>query len=851
MSTLLRTIIGIVATLAVATAAVVVGIHFQATPQVKTEAVPVLGPLRVDGAATASSGTSNLSPVVGQTTVVTPGQKGASPIGSQVQAQIDALDAADGADPAEAHHIVTGGGSDPATPADDPCSPASGTPASDCPDGVHGAVFADMHYGALTMSLRANPPHAQHDSVFDCPATSPTASQMPFGAVTNIPSDVTLTYWPADGSSTSQTVVIPGAAADLATWNASYASHGNTYNYNEYVFQHCVTLAGFHANTDYVVSATALDSFGRTSDPVLSNFTNRAAPTIPTMMALPLTNSLVYASVPFQNGGQQPLVRGWVVTPGTPADCSSYDQRAQQLRAVQSEGVFQVTADYLRSNNYDPNYSQRVVDIFEVPEGSTIVICARTFNSSAPSWDRTRPTSQQFVSLQSPDAVIPIVTVKRLHLLKAVSGDDISFTGTTQFGSYCGGAFSNGLAEPSSPAAAGSTIAVNRVLCDARESGSADIASVGVTGNIVVSTTSFLGGHTYVSRSTLPLSRYACTGACPTLPPTLDYALALASPVPDRPITSCSDPSGCSYPPSDNQTGSADLEVTWVRGNSNGLSHWAIGLPDNTLTPPPLPDAPRLDLNVGSTSILSADGFTATGGIPIRVDRHVTYGLTLSGECFAPGAPRSYNGETGVLSDSVSSIVQQVTGLCPNTAYNATVTLTDDHGHSSTYSSVSPVDAAHGWPGGYFRTQFDSIRINASFEQTSPGGYYKAWGSTGIDMTANGVNATYDAPFPIECFPESTLAEGVYNLRKTDTLPLASTIHLNVQSGAVQEDLYSGVNHDASCSWPSQTWSFQRIITDVSYTDLYRGIVLTAPHAAGDPFNLTMHVWATNVGVLP
>jgi hypothetical protein len=43
----------------------------------------------------------------------------------------------------------------------------------------------------------------------------------------------------------------------------------------------------------------------------------------------------------------------------------------------------------------------------------------------------------------------------------------------------------------------------------------------------------------------------------------------------------------------------------------------------------------------------------------------------------------------------------------------------------------------------------------------------------------------------------------------------------------------------------------KRIITDVSYTDLYRGIVLTAPHAAGDPFNLTMHVWATNVGVLP
>ena len=118
-------------------------------------------------------------------------------------------------------------------------------------------------------------------------------------------------------------------------------------------------------------------------------------------------------------------------------------------------------------------------------------------------------------------------------------------------------------------------------------------------------------------------------------------------------------------------------------------------------------------------------------------------------------------------------------------------------------------------------------------------------------MTANGTNSNYDVPFPSECFHASTLAQGIYNLGKTVTVPLASTVHLNVQSGIVQEGLYHGINHDADCSWTSQNWEFQNIVADESYTDLERGVVLTAPHSpTADPFTLTMHVWATNVGVV-
>ena len=850
MSTLVRTIIGIVATLAVATAAVVIGIHFQPTPQVKTETAPVLGPLRVGGERSPSTpGDGTVSPIVGQTNVVTPGQKGASSIGSQVQAQIDALDAADGIDPADGHRIITGGGSDPAVPADDPCSPASGAPAADCPDGVHGAVFADSHFGVLAMYLRAKPPHAQHDSVFDCPQPTLGSGELLFDVVTNIPADITVSYWPLDGSATAHSIVLHGASADLTAWNSDYSSHGNTYNYNHFIFQHCGTLTGIRANTTYVASAVALDSFGRTSDPVVANFSSAPDPTYPTMSVIPLTNSLLYSSVPFAQGGLQPAVKAWVVPTGTPADCSSYDQRTQELQITQSEGVFQVGADYMRANNYVANFNQRVVDLFEAPEGSTIVVCARTFNTSAPSWDRSRPTTQQFVRLQSPDTAVPVVTVKRLHLARDVDEDAITILGTTQFGLPCGGPHASSMALPDGGAGSGSTVTVNRVLCDASHSSEEDSAGVGTTGNILITTDAYVGHQTYTNRATLAIARYDCAGFCDTLPPTLDYTIPLASPTPYRPMTGCTDPSGCSVPSTANATGSADIEVTWLRGSSNGLAHWAVGAVDNTLTPPPPPNTPQLDLLAAPTISLSPDGLSASAIIPIRVDRHTHYRLTVSGDCFGSGAPTSYTGQTGTLGGGALQSAQQiVVGLCPNSTYNLMIALTDDAGHFSTYSSSSPVDAAHLWGYGYFRTPFDSIRIDATFSLTSPTGYYRAWGSTGIDMTANAAAFQYATPFPIECFPETTSVEGITGLAKSATLPMASTFHLNAYGGIITEGLYHGVNHDANCSWTDQHWYFPTIVDDVTYADLARGLTLSTTSTPAEPFILSMHLVATNLG---
>jgi hypothetical protein len=392
---------------------------------------------------------------------------------------------------------------------------------------------------------------------------------------------------------------------------------------------------------------------------------------------------------------------------------------------------------------------------------------------------------------------------------------------------------------------------VNRVLCDATASSRAGQAAVGAASNIVVSTYAQLGSHTYRNSATLPLSRYACTGACPTLPPTLDYTIALASPTPYRPITSCTDPSGCSYPAPSDATGSADLEVTWVRGSTNGRSHWSVGTPDTALTPPPTPDTPQLDLSVSPTVTMAPDGLSAFATFTINVDRSASYRLSLSGDCFEPGAIREVAGNTApnVAHGSIYTAVQDVTGLCPNTPYSATIALTDDSGHFSAYSASTPVDAAHAWPTGYFRTPFENVRIDATISLLAPESFYHAWGSFGVDLSANGAASSYANPFRSACFPASTAVEGIRGLTKSVTIPLAPTIHINALSDAITEGLYHGVNHDADCGWTDQHWYEPSIVSDLSYSDLARGVTLSTNPSSAEPFVLSIHLQATNIGI--
>jgi hypothetical protein len=143
------------------------------------------------------------------------------------------------------------------------------------------------------------------------------------------------------------------------------------------------------------------------------------------------------------------------------------------------------------------------------------------------------------------------------------------------------------------------------------------------------------------------------------------------------------------------------------------------------------------------------------------------------------------------------------------------------------------------------------VRVDATLSLTSPSGFYRAWWSTGISLSANGVDSTYAAHFTEPCYPETTSFEGITGLAKLVTIPQAATVHINSTGYAITEGLYHGVNHDADCSWTDQHWYYLPVVADVSYSDLLRGLTLTSTPDAEHPFTMTVHLHATNLGVVP
>ena len=205
-----------------------------------------------------------------------------------------------------------------------------------------------------------------------------------------------------------------------------------------YVFQHCGMMTGLTPNTEYMVSVYGIDTYMRISPPEERRFNSEGQPTIPPMTATPLGSSLLYVSVPTYGATNVPLLQAWVVEEGTEPGCSAADTSHPNLRIVGEQRFVEVSADYLRRHNYVAGYNHRIVSLYDVPEGSTVVLCARWYDREAPSWARDTPTDQKSMVVMSPDLISPIVTLERLNLTNAVSADAIHMTASSQWGWVCG-----------------------------------------------------------------------------------------------------------------------------------------------------------------------------------------------------------------------------------------------------------------------------------------------------------------------------------------------------------------------------------------------------------------------------
>jgi hypothetical protein len=825
---LIRPVIGVGTSLVIASLAILAGMRFAPAQASSVENAVVLAPVAVDGHAIPGDNdpaTLDVSGGTGVDQVGTPGSHAPSELPASVTAEIAALDSAGGVDPAGAHLLVGGAGTgaDSGTgaaggAAGDPCAPSTGAVPTDCPGGLRSAIFADTAPPELDVWPVADVATEPAGTSIYCPGLTPGDGELGLGVGTSVPAAVTVQYWPVADPTDVHTVVPAADPAQVADWNARVAATG-TYPVHEFVFQHCGLLTGLRPHTDYRLSAVAVDDeFSRVSDPVERTFSSDGQPTIPPMQAIPLGNSLLYVSAPNYGTANPPIINAWAVSAGQPADCSGFNSTRAGLQAARPATLLAVSAEYLHAHNYADGYNHAMVAVYEVPEGSTVVVCARWYNNDAPSWDRDTPTRQEFLVAMSPDTAAPRITLTSVSLVHSVDPMSVSVAASTPFGNLCGR-----VVVPAEATSAG-LLDVNQLLCDvaAPESWTAQLGS---GQNMVISTDVTWAGSVIHSSYVLPLSRYACLGTC-DLPPTLTYSVALPTVRVGAGMCGSGFGGDCTPPTRDTALGTAQIQVDWAQGNVDGLDHWVVGSSDDTPpAAPPVPDAPRFDTSQYVDVTLSSDGWSGSARLSVRADRHVTYTTRIAGDCWVGAPPAAATGDTYPATVGVYGATASFSGLCPGATYMVTVELVDDAGHR-TVANASRDAGTTWWPGAIVSVPVRSYAVTATLQVSTDPSFYQAW-----DLVGGQVSYAPDfySDSRVDFGTARCLSRDQTSITGTNdgTAVQARTVHVRVLARTQAEALYFGVNHDADCSWPGPNNFVADDEFDVAWTDLLRGVTVT------------------------
>jgi len=807
-------VLAIVTAIAVGIAASLIALQLRPDELPATQTVPVLEPVSIGDAVSITDDdpeTLEVSGASGEIEIVTPGTLEEGELSADTEARIDALDASDGLDEATAREVVASTAETADPPVGDPCSPPDASTPEGCPDGLRSAIFALTEPGRLFLFVRADPPAVStaRGGLVICPA-APDGS-LSFGVVTSFPAQVTVRYWPVGDPAAEQSVSIDNLPEEVAAWDAVVAEDGG-FREGYGSFQHCTNLPDLAPSTAYESSIIAVDIFDRVEGRTYM-FDSRGTPERPPMVVHPLGPSLLYVSVPSTTTGPLPEVRAWVVDPGDPADCSTWDEERAIDRVVpQSE--LEVSSGYLADRNYAAAYTRRVSSVFSAPEGSVIVVCARWYNSEAPSWRTDLPTEQLSVVVTSPDTLVPIVRLTGLALAARVEDRSFEIFASSTFGFPC----EQRLLVPdfNEPPA---MLPVDNLLCSpGSESARWESGSIG---NIVV--TSVIRGRAglVTTSRVLPLGRYNCTGVC-ALPRTRTYELLLPTVTVGAGMCGSSVFGGsCTPPTREVALGTATVTVTWEQGATTGASEWEIGESSLVIPEDDVPDYPQLNTRNAVKGALELRGFGNSLEVPIEVDRQSSYRVTVEGDCFVDGPPEPAIGEVRPFRDNTAWPAIQ--GLCAGEDYQVTVELTDVAGNRSTYGPSRPPPFL--WSGGYFRTPLAEISIEGTIEIQNLGRsglLPSAWGSYGGPVRLG--SDSLRTSLPDACFTPAELSTSGTFVGNTALTPV---VHVRVEAVSYVQGMYGGRNRDATCGWLNQTLYFGIVEVDVPYTDLLRGVTVT------------------------
>jgi len=648
-------VLSIVAALAVGVAATLIGMNFPPHVQAAAPIVtaPVLQPVDPaakkdpSGRALPSTATGAIQVVGGaagdQKAPVTPAN---DPGFRKVLAQIGhALNPA-----AEVAKIQKAAGDTPTLVGGDPCSPIGGKPAAGCPTGVTGAIAALLHAPALAVTGQAYPPsqadfNSRGNPIGDlwcAPPTGGGANDVPFGILTTVPATFVVHYFPDGHSNLTRTLTV-GAPDNSADWQSQLAGAATAADLP--VLKQCVPLPDLTPNTVYdaIVVATPLNpASGLAAISNLVRFNSSRRPVRPPATFTPLGDNYVFAQGLV--GHQQSLkFRAWIVN-ATDADraASSHtcsDPNGQELIAIAGRRD-DVSQRDMQALNAPADYNLRLTSVFVVPEGATVLFCARWYSATlhAPSWTREQPDYETSTFLGAPDRILPVLTKVSNGYIDRTRVVGSYLRVSTVSGADCGHGYNYGISDGDGLQRGGP-----EVVCDPSELATATAFRDGdrfweepFNGNLVVQTL-YQAPQDRVPRdpqyTVIDAGLENCFGVC-ALPAPSTFVIPVGPAYYDcshRTLGTCTPQPGSGY-------GQYEIDLSWVQGLTNGVGvGWGTTSVNDVSLDWHQPDLPRMNTDEQLTAAQDHVRGSAVVSFHLEVDRPVHYQATL----FNPAASSS------------------------------------------------------------------------------------------------------------------------------------------------------------------------------------------------------------------
>jgi hypothetical protein len=691
-----RPIVAVVVVLAVGVTGAIVGSAFAAgqmvtdetvTAETETQTVPVLepvghGPEAPDPNPDGDENTLDVSRAVAEQQVPVGESSGLDPLLSKL---LD--DLATSADPGALLDTVTAlgtGEEDEAGETDaggDPCAPADGEPAAECPSGIGGTVLALRAAPHPSVVGTANPPTYEDSlhKLYYCDPQEHRALDLPFVAVSNVPATIAVSYWPTSEPDAVSTFTLETSATARTEWERSFEAGEPFGEWTQ--LQHCTVIEGLERGVAYRFRLDSVDTLGGEAT-FTSGFSLPDRGTRPPTRVLPIGDNVVFVTMAHA-AAETVEFTGYVLEPGAEADCT---RRPGRLEAVENMRTEAVSAAQRERHGYHDRYTKRSSQSFWVPEGSTIAVCLASYLDDRPSYSWAQANYRHQEVLHSPDRTLPTISLERVDLVRTVGAEAVKISARTRDALGCGTAWEG-------PSRQGRTVPASdlrdAVICSIDNLGGLVGLSTS-SGDVVITSVVTQGEAVTWNQNLLPLGPEACRGVCAT-PETSWYRISLATiQVPDG---ICGSGFGdCDPPTREHSAGTALLKVEWEQGAQNGLSEWGRTAPvagQPAVLPPP--DYPQMDTREEITVTRIPGFYGADASFLLATDRPVTYTARLRSACELPGSVTEVSGR------SEGRTLVRFHKLCLGESHGGQVELTDDTGAVSTYN-VTPGDNL--WPSG-------------------------------------------------------------------------------------------------------------------------------------------------------